>query len=79
MKEKGENLSLLYANAMLLKLYRERIISLKVYELALIWLAIVNLLFFICFGLIKLVKAYEFYNTEHMAWIKNKLQESEKE
>ncbi len=35
MKEKGENLNLLYANAMLLKLYRERIISLKVYELAL--------------------------------------------
>lgn len=46
-------------------------------EYALIWLAIVNLLFFICFGLINLVKAYEFYNTEHMAWIKNKLQESE--
>ena len=34
-KDKGDNLNLLYANAMLLKLYRERIISLKVYELAL--------------------------------------------
>lgn len=40
-------------------------------------LAIVNLLMFICFGLLNLVKAYDFYNENHINFIKQKIAEAQ--
>lgn len=42
----------------------------------LLLLAIVNLLMFICFGLLALSNAYDFYNDKHMAFVKNKLKDN---
>ena len=42
----------------------------------LLLLAIVNLLMFFCFGLLALNKAYDFFNEEHMAFIKDKIKEN---
>lgn len=39
----------------------------------LLFLAIVNLLMFVCFGFISLVGAYEFYNNNHVAYMKEQL------
>ena len=43
----------------------------------LIWLAIVNLLMFISFGLLALVKAYKYFNSTYIEYIKEQLQEGE--
>lgn len=45
----------------------------------LIWLAIVNLLMFISFGLLALVKAYKYFNSTYIEYIKEQLQEGENE
>ena len=42
-------------------------------------LALVNLLMFICFGFISLVKAYDYYNQYHVAYMTEKLKEIEQE
>lgn len=39
----------------------------------LLLLAVVNLIMFICFGLLSMNSAYDFYNQEHIAWIKEQL------
>lgn len=44
-------------------------------DYALLGLAAVNLIMFICFGLLALNAAYEFYNTKHVPFIKKKLKE----
>lgn len=44
----------------------------------LIWLALVNLLLFICFGLLALVKAYNNYNGQYMAYIQQELDKTDK-
>jgi len=41
----------------------------------LILLAVVNLIMFACFGLLSLVKAYDFYRQEHLKFMKDKLAE----
>ena len=41
----------------------------------LLLLAIVNLLMFICFGFLQLVKAYDFYNEQHINYIKQQILE----
>lgn len=41
----------------------------------LILLAVVNLLMFMCFGFLSLVKAYEYFNQTYIAYIKEKLAE----
>lgn len=43
------------------------------YDYTLILLAIVNLVMFLCFGLLALNKAYDFFNNEHIPYIKNEL------
>lgn len=45
----------------------------------LIWLSIVNLLMFISFGLVSLVKTYKYFNETYIEWIKEQLKEGEKE
>ena len=45
----------------------------------LIWLSIVNLLMFISFGLLALVKAYKYFNSTYIEYIKEQLQEGENE
>lgn len=45
----------------------------------LLLLAFVNLIMFICFGFISLVKAYDFFNQQHMTFIIEKLKEEEQE
>lgn len=45
----------------------------------LLLLALVNLLLFICFGLLALVKAYDFYNDEHIPFMQEVLDERQKE
>jgi len=42
----------------------------------LLFLAIVNLLMFMCFGFISLVNAYDFYNNNHVPYMINKLNEA---
>lgn len=42
-------------------------------DLALLGLAAVNLIMFICFGLLALVNAYDFYNLQHVEYMKNEL------
>ena len=44
-------------------------------DYALIWLSIVNLLMFISFGLLALVKAYKYFNTTYIEYVKEKLKE----
>lgn len=39
----------------------------------LLFLAIVNLLMFVCFGFISLVNAYDFYNNNHVPYMKEQL------
>lgn len=46
-------------------------------DFALIGLAIVNLFMFISFGLLALVKAYKYFNSTYIEYIKEKLQEGE--
>lgn len=43
----------------------------------LIWLAIVNLLMFISFGLVQLVKAYNNFNNNYIEYVKEQLKEGE--
>lgn len=45
-------------------------------DLALIGLAIVNLLMFISFGFLSLVKAYDFYNEHHVPYMKKQLEKA---
>lgn len=42
-------------------------------DLSLLGLAAVNLLMFICFGLLSLCNAYDFYNLQHVEYMKNEL------
>lgn len=42
-------------------------------------LAGINLIMFICFGLLSLVKAYDFFNHQHVKYMKDKLKEVKKE
>ncbi len=44
---------------------------------SLLLLAFVNLALFICFGLISLDKAYDYYNTVYVAYVKEKIAETE--
>lgn len=46
-------------------------------DFALIGLAIVNLFMFISFGLLALVKAYKYFNSTYIEYIKEQLQEGE--
>ena len=39
----------------------------------LLFLAVVNLLMFVCFGFISLVNAYDFYNNQHVPYMKDQL------
>lgn len=39
-------------------------------------LALVNLIMFTCFGILSLVKAYDFFNEEHIPFIKEKINET---
>lgn len=48
-------------------------------DLKLLLLAAVNLIMFICFGLLSLVKAYDFYNEYHVKFMKDRLKESKNE
>ena len=43
----------------------------------LLFLAIVNLLMFVCFGFISLVNAYEFYNNNHVPYMVDQLAKTE--
>lgn len=43
----------------------------------LLFLAVVNLLMFICFGFVSLVNAYDFYNNQHVPYMKEQLHERE--
>lgn len=45
----------------------------------LLFLAIVNLLMFVCFGFISLVNAYDFYNNNHVPYMKEQLEKSEQQ
>ena len=45
----------------------------------LLFLAIVNLLMFICFGFISLVNAYDFYNNQHVPYMKEQLEKTEQQ
>lgn len=42
-------------------------------------LAIVNLIMFVCFGLITLVSAYDFFNEKHIPFLRERLEEIENE
>lgn len=42
-----------------------------------LWLALVNLIMFICFGCLALVKAYDYYNNVYVQYMKEKLKEQE--
>lgn len=44
-------------------------------DIKLLLLALVNLIMFVCFGLLSLVKAYDFYNQYHVKYMKDKLKE----
>ena len=43
------------------------------HDYTLILLAVVNLVMFLCFGLLALNNAYDFFNNEHIPYIKNEL------
>ena len=45
----------------------------------LLFLAIVNLLMFMCFGFISLVNAYDFYNNNHVPYMKEQLSKVEQQ
>lgn len=42
-------------------------------DYVLLLLAFVNLVMFLCFGIISLAKAYDFFNNQHMAYVKEQL------
>lgn len=46
-------------------------------DYSLLLLAVVNLVMFICFGLLSLVNAYDFFNEQHIPFIVEKLKEAE--
>ena len=48
-------------------------------DYALLLLALVNLIMFICFGIVALNGAFEFYNNRHIVYIKSKIDEVKKE
>ena len=48
------------------------------HDYSLILLAVVNLLLFVCFGLLSLVNAYDYFNNMHIPYIKEKIKENEK-
>lgn len=45
-------------------------------DYTLLFLAIVNLLMFLCFGFISLVNAYDFYNQRHVPYMKEQLEKT---
>ena len=45
----------------------------------LLFLALVNLLMFICFGFISLVNAYDFYNNQHVPYMKEQLDKTKQQ
>ena len=45
----------------------------------LLFLALVNLLMFVCFGFISLVNAYEFFNNQHVPYMKEQLDKAEQQ
>lgn len=45
------------------------------HDYKLILLAVINLIMFICFGLLSLVKSYDFYNQQHIKYMKDKIEE----
>lgn len=45
----------------------------------LLLLAAVNLIMFVCFGILSLTKAYEYYNNNHIPYIMERLKESKEE
>lgn len=45
-------------------------------DYTLLLLAVVNLIMFICFGLLSLVNAYDFYNEQHIPYILGKIEEA---
>lgn len=49
------------------------------HDYTLILLALVNLLMFVCFGMVSLSNAYDFFNTNHMPYIKEQLKQYKKE
>lgn len=48
-------------------------------DYALLLLALVNLIMFICFGIVALNNAFEFFNNRHMVYLKSKIDEVKKE
>ena len=46
---------------------------------SLLLMSIVNLLLFICFGLLSLNKAYDYFNNTYVAYMKEKINEASKE
>lgn len=48
-------------------------------DYALLLLALVNLIMFICFGIVALNSAFEFFNNRHIVYIKSKIEEVKKE
>lgn len=48
-------------------------------DYSLLLLGVVNLLMFACFGLISLVKAYDFYNNNYIPYIQERINEIEAE
>lgn len=48
-------------------------------DLSLLLLAVVNLIMFFCFGLLSLVKAYDFFNDEYIPYIQEKIDEADEE
>ena len=49
------------------------------FDYNLLFLAVVNLLMFICFGFISLVNAYDFYNNKHVPYMKEQLSKVEQQ
>lgn len=49
------------------------------HDYALLLLAFVNLIMFICFGILGLNNAYEFYNNRHVPYMREKIKEFEEE
>lgn len=48
-------------------------------DYSMLLMAFVNLLMFACFGLLTLVKAYDFFNEKHMPFIKDQLEKKKEE
>ena len=47
-------------------------------DYSMLLLSLVNLIMFICFGFLSLVNAYDFFNTKHIPYLKEKLQTQQK-